>query len=549
MKNLKIGTRLNLAFGAVLVITVLVAVLGISRLDGLMEVNKAIATVEMQRSLLAQRWASQININWVRTSAVLRSTDPAYTEALLKDMATTSKAVSDDQKVLESLAQENEARALMASVAKQRTAYAEARAVLMQRQKAGENMAGAVDRDLRPLAENYLKAVDQVAHYASENLRLVQTHAVATASSSQLTLAAGAAVAVVLGMLLALSATRSITRPLLRAVACAEAIAQGDLRRDVQATGKDETAQLLQALSAMQTNLARIVSQVREGSECVSAASIEIAQGNHDLSARTESQASALEETSASMDELNSTVRKNADNASQANQLAQSASTVAVQGGEVVAKVVDTMKGINDSSRKISDIISVIDGIAFQTNILALNAAVEAARAGEQGRGFAVVASEVRSLAGRSAAAAKEITALINDSVQRVGVGTTLVDQAGATMTEVVSSIRRVTEIVGEISSASAAQSHGVSQVGEAVAQMDQATQQNAALVEEMAAAASSLKEQAQDLVSTVAVFQLGAGAIGVPSATPRGRTPRLHALAEPQKVSNVRPPEWPQFG
>ena len=303
----------------------------------------------------------------------------------------------------------------------------------------------------------------------------------------------------------------------------------------------------------MQANLARIVSQVREGSECVSAASIEIAQGNHDLSARTESQASALEETSASMDELNSTVRKNADNASQANQLAQSASTVAVQGGEVVAKVVDkvvdTMKGINDSSRKISDIISVIDGIAFQTNILALNAAVEAARAGEQGRGFAVVASEVRSLAGRSAAAAKEITALINDSVQRVGVGTTLVDQAGATMTEVVSSIRRVTEIVGEISSASAAQSHGVSQVGEAVAQMDQATQQNAALVEEMAAAASSLKEQAQDLVSTVAVFQLGAGAIGVPSATPRGRTPRLHALAEPQKVSNVRPPEWPQFG
>jgi methyl-accepting chemotaxis protein len=244
----------------------------------------------------------------------------------------------------------------------------------------------------------------------------------------------------------------------------------------------------------------------------VATASAEIAQGNNDLSARTESQASALEQTSAAMEQLGATVVQNADSAAQANQLARNASSVAVQGGQVVGQVVETMKGINDSSRKIADIISVIDGIAFQTNILALNAAVEAARAGEQGRGFAVVASEVRSLAGRSAEAAKEIKGLIIDSVRRVEQGSALVDRAGVTMTEVVNAIKRVTDLVGEISSASKEQSIGVAQVGEAITQMDQATQQNAALVEEMAAAASSLKSQASDLVGTVELFKLPAG-------------------------------------
>ena len=318
-------------------------------------------------------------------------------------------------------------------------------------------------------------------------------------------IAAGVLFAFVLG----LSMVRGISRSLNQAIDAANAVAQGDLSQRVRAKGKDEVAQLLQALSAMQDSLVKVVSRVRQGSESVSTASAEIAQGNQDLSSRTESQASALEETAASMEELGSTVKQNADNARQANQLAQSASTVAVQGGEVVAQVVDTMKGINDSSKKISDIISVIDGIAFQTNILALNAAVEAARAGEQGRGFAVVASEVRSLAGRSADAAKEIKTLINDSVQRVEQGSALVDQAGTTMTEVVSSIRRVTDIMGEISAASSEQSAGVAQVGEAITNMDQATQQNAALVEEMAAAASSLKSQSQELVEAVAVFKL----------------------------------------
>ena len=311
----------------------------------------------------------------------------------------------------------------------------------------------------------------------------------------------------------------SIREGLERAVGVVEAVSRGDLTLQIQAEGKDEIAQLLQAMVQMQGSLLGVVRSVRQGSESLAVASAEIAQGNNDLSARTEQQASSLEQTAASMEELGSTVKQNADSARHANQLAQSASTIAVEGGNVVGEVVETMKGINESSRKISDIIGVIDGIAFQTNILALNAAVEAARAGEQGRGFAVVASEVRSLAGRSAAAAKEIKTLINASVERVEHGTTLADQAGVTMTEVVASIKRVTDIMGEISVASNEQALGVAQVGEAVTLMDQTTQQNAALVEQMAAAASSLKSQAQDLVTVVAGFKLEQGTKG---ASPR---------------------------
>lgn len=538
MNNLKIGTRLGLAFGLLLLITALIAIVGILRLGSLKTASKEIATVELQRSLLAQRWSSQININWVRASAALKTNDQAYIEVLQKDMAATSKAISGDQKLLESMVQGEQAQQLMASVAKTRKIYVDARAALIKKQKAGENILDAVDSELRPLADTYLKAVDEVAVNARDTLTQVESNADSVATASQLALGVGAVVSVALGIVLAFIATRSITVPIRRAVESAQTIAEGDLATDIKVEGKDETAQLLQALSSMRVNLAQIVGNVRQGSEGVSTASTEIAQGNHDLSARTESQAGALEETAASMEELSSTVRQNADNAKQANQLAISASTVAVRGGEVVSKVVDTMKGINDSSKKISDIISVIDGIAFQTNILALNAAVEAARAGEQGRGFAVVATEVRSLAGRSADAAKEIKALINDSVQRVEQGTALVDQAGATMTEVVSSIRRVTDIMGEISAASSEQSQGVAQVGEAVTQMDQATQQNAALVEEMAAAASSLKSQAQELVQTVAVFKLAQGSGGfsigqVGSTVNRGQTQRVDAVGK----------------
>ena len=427
-------------------------------------------------------------------------------------MSATTKEVSEKQKKLETLIDSDKGKELLAKVATARKTYVDARAKLLERKKAGEDVFALVDSDLRPMAQNYIQSLENVTKYTYDELAAIEKSVLSSAETSQWVLAIGAGASLVLGLLFAVWATRSITTPVQRAVEAAEEISKGNLALRIEAQGKDEAARLLRALSEMQESLSRIVGHVREGSQSVAVASSEIASGNNDLSARTEQQASALQQTAASMEQLNSTVRQNADNARQANQLAMSASTVAVQGGEVVGQVVETMKGINDSSRKISDIIGVIDGIAFQTNILALNAAVEAARAGEQGRGFAVVASEVRSLAGRSAEAAKQIKTLINDSVERVEHGTSLVDQAGITMTEVVGAIKRVTDLVGEISAASNEQSQGVSQVSEAVTQMDQVTQQNAALVEEMAAAASSLNNQAQDLVDTVAFFKLAAG-------------------------------------
>jgi methyl-accepting chemotaxis protein len=321
---------------------------------------------------------------------------------------------------------------------------------------------------------------------------------------------------------------RTLASRLEQTLVTIRAASAGDLTVGPKMRGSDEIAQVATALAQMQVALAGVVTKVRHNAEGVASASAQIAHGNSDISSRTEEQASALEETAASMEQLSSTVKQNADNARQANQLALGASTVAVKGGAVVGQVVDTMKGINDSSKKIADIISVIDSIAFQTNILALNAAVEAARAGEQGRGFAVVASEVRSLAQRSADAAKEIKTLISVSVERVEQGTSLVDQAGATMNEIVTAIKRVTDIMGEISSASTEQSAGVAQVGEAITQMDRATQQNAALVEQSAAAAESLKGQAAQLVQAVAVFKLADGEAkqrSAPSAAPRSAT------------------------
>ena len=338
---------------------------------------------------------------------------------------------------------------------------------------------------------------------------------------------------------LAIVIARNIRHGIGTAVTVVESMSEGDMTHPIQPTGNDEVARLLQSMADMQASFSTVVTSVRQGSQSVANASAEIALGNNDLSARTEQQASALQETAASMEQLSSTVKQNADSARLANQLALSASSVAIQGGEVVGQVVQTMKGINESSRRIGDIISVIDGIAFQTNILALNAAVEAARAGEQGRGFAVVASEVRSLAGRSAEAAKEIKSLINASVERVEHGTALVDQAGVTMTEVVSAIKRATDLMGEISAASHEQSLGVSQVGEAVTQMDQATQQNAALVEEMAAAADSLKSQAQDLVQTVALFKLLPGAD--PNTPHHDHEPRQPRMLSRASCDNLR--------
>jgi methyl-accepting chemotaxis protein len=353
-------------------------------------------------------------------------------------------------------------------------------------------------------------AMDAILKFNLDGTFKAQDNVAKEVSSAELSVLLALAGILLVGAGLIWVIPRSVIIPVQEAVSIAQSIAQGDLTRTIHIHSKDELGQLLGSLRDMQEELVKVVTNVRQGSEGVATASSEIAQGNHDLSVRTENQASALQETASSMDQLDATVKRNADNAAQANQLAIEASTVAERGGYVVSQVVETMKGINQSSHKIADIIQVIDGIAFQTNILALNAAVEAARAGEQGRGFAVVASEVRSLAGRSAAAAKEIKNLINTSVDRVNEGTAMVDKAGDTMVDVVSSIKRVTDIMGEISAASSEQSVGVAQIGMAVTEMDQTTQQNAALVEQMAAAASGLKNQAHELVQGVAVFKLG---------------------------------------
>jgi len=333
--------------------------------------------------------------------------------------------------------------------------------------------------------------------------------------------------------------TLAITRPIESAVQVAQTVAAGDLTSNITVDTKEETGQLLLALKGMNDNLVKVVAQVRNGTDTIANASSEIASGNMDLSARTEEQASSLEETASSMEELTSTVRQNADNAQQANQLARTASGVAEKGGEVVSRVVQTMESINASSSKIVDIIGVIDGIAFQTNILALNAAVEAARAGEQGRGFAVVASEVRNLAQRSAAAAKEIKQLIGDSVEKVGAGSKLVEEAGSTMGEIVSSVQRVTDIIQEISLATQEQSTGIDQINDAVGQMDTVTQQNAALVEEAAAASASLQEQAQSLAAVVSVFKLDASAL---AAARPVRTARAATIAAAGGAAAAKP-------
>ena len=378
---------------------------------------------------------------------------------------------------------------------------------LAQDQKREEATAAIMEK-CNPLLQQLVGASQEFANFTEDRARELIADATSDFQHQRAMILAFCVIAAGVALTFAYGITTSITRALNQAVNVADSIAEGNLDTEIVVTHRDETGKLLTALRNMQEQLTGIVGSVRNNAVAVASASSEIAEGNHDLSRRTEQQASALQQTAASMEQLGSTVQNNAAHAQSANQLASDASVIAMRGGDVVQQVVVTMKGIQASSGKIGDIINVIDDIAFQTNILALNAAVEAARAGEQGRGFAVVASEVRSLAGRSAAAAKEIKSLITESVEQVSRGTRLVDDAGSTMKEVVEAIQRVSSLMGEISLASREQSEGVRQVGESVVLMDQVTQQNAALVEESAAAASGLRAQADQLVKAVSVFR-----------------------------------------
>ena len=541
--NLKVGLRLGVAFGSILCITVAIVLYAQSRISALHQSAQRLATAEMEQQALVEEWATSIQLNWVRTEAALKAIDRGYVDQLEAAMAATDKAAAQTQQRIKALlAQAPQAQALLDAIAKSGQAYQEQRDTVRHASSGGEpDIAGMVDRDLRPRADAYLQALDKLRAYMGTQVQAAQADNAALASQSLWLLGLATLAALALGTLVAWQTTRSITLPLRQGIQAAENIAQGDLSmRIAVAQQRDEAGQLLQALAHMQTRLADTVAHVRQNAEGVATASSEIAHGNHDLSARTESQASALQQTAASMEQLGSTVRQNADNAQQANQLARNASNVATQGGEVVAQVVETMRGIHDASRRIADIIGVIDGIAFQTNILALNAAVEAARAGEQGRGFAVVAGEVRNLAQRSADAAKEIKGLIGASVERVEQGSQLVDKAGGTMEEVVTAIRRVTDIMGEISAASKEQASGVAQVGEAITQMDQTTQQNAALVEQSAAAAASLQTQAGELVRAVAVFTLEAQSTGGMQVRGSASTPAVLPPAHHLRLSSA---------
>jgi len=379
--------------------------------------------------------------------------------------------------------------------------------LLLQGQRS--EASGLMSSEVLPAQQAYFAAVDGLIGFEQQRMADSVSLSSAEVRQTEYLMFSITLLALLLGAFIAWYTTRSITAPLAEAVVIARTVADGDLSSIIIAHANNETGQLLAALRDMNNGLLKIVSQVRSGTGAIASASSQIAAGNADLSTRTERQAGSLEQTVSAMTALTATVKQNADNARQANQLANSASDIAVTGGNMVRQVVSTMNSINDSSNKIVDIISVIDGIAFQTNILALNAAVEAARAGEQGRGFAVVASEVRTLAQRSASAAKEIKILIGDSVQKVGSGTLLVEQAGVTMTDMVVSVKRVTDIVGEIAEASREQSSGLEEINQAISQLDQATQQNAALVEEAANAATSMQQQSALLAQLVGVFRL----------------------------------------
>jgi methyl-accepting chemotaxis protein len=542
--NLNIGKRLAVGFALTLAMAVLIAAAGIARVNSGAASTAQVLAEPLAKERLIADWYSQIFAAVRRTAAIVKSSDPSLGPYFKEDAAQTGKRSTELMKAIEPLITDGDEKALFDKIAEQRKMYSGARDEALKAKAAGDEALAMriLDERFTPIAKVYQESVQQLVAMQHTRIAATARDIGEQAHSSETLIGSLALFSVLLGALFSWLLTRGIVRPIREAVALAETVASGDLTRRIDATTQDETGSLLRALRHMNDSLVKIVTEVRGGTDTISGASSEIAAGNLDLSSRTEQQAASLEETAASMEQITGTVRQNADNARQANQLAITAANVATEGGAVVGQVITTMGSINESSRKIVDIIGVIDGIAFQTNILALNAAVEAARAGEQGRGFAVVASEVRTLAQRSAAAAKEIKGLIGDSVDKVDAGAKLVDQAGATMEQVVESIRRVTDIMAEITHASAEQTGGIEQVNQAIGQMDQVTQQNAALVEEAAAAAGSMQDQAAQLAQVVGVFKLAGPALAAPEApaTPAVPATPARALARPAPALRV---------
>ncbi|WUR13012.1 methyl-accepting chemotaxis protein [[Empedobacter] haloabium] len=563
LANLRIGARLGLGFATVLVLLVAIIALALTSLARIGQRTHDIVHDKNVKLAAANTMVDNIrNITLSLTTIMVTPSTEAMNAELAKVAEARKRYGAAKAELVKRLTTDKE-KALMATVDKLLAEGAVKNNKLIELRKEGEVQDGTdyLLKEAAPSLTGVLAAMDELIAYEAEQANAAGEQATAVYGSTQTLMLALGAIALLAGCAVAYLVTRSITQPLGEALKVAETVAGGDLSSTIVADRKDETGRLLQALKGMNDALLNVVTQVRGGTEAIGTASREIAAGNMDLSSRTEEQASSLEETASSMEELTSTVRQNADNAQQANELARSASQVAVKGGAIVAQVVDTMGTINTSSRKIVDIIAVIDGIAFQTNILALNAAVEAARAGEQGRGFAVVANEVRGLAQRSAAAAREIKELITASVASVDEGSRLVHDAGQTMGDIVQSIQRVTDIMGDIASASQEQTTGIGQINTAITQMDEVTQQNAALVEEAAAASQSMQEQAAHLAQVVAFFRTGA-AVAAPVAVEQ-TVAKPAALARPvaaavkpavvEKPAVVKPAvkaadEWEEF-